>query len=61
MRHPDPRGSRAQQVVVVAIPATGLVADLEAIRQAFVEPVGHLGWVWVSVLVLVLERINGLS
>src|SRR5271157_2669411 len=35
MRHQDSRSQRTQQVVVVAIPATGLVADLEAIGQAF--------------------------
>src|SRR4029079_18317475 len=31
----DPLRQRAEQVMVVTIPATGLVADLEAIGQAF--------------------------
>src|SRR5262245_4256978 len=35
MRHQDPLCQGAEQVVVVAIPATGLIADLEAIRQTF--------------------------
>src|SRR5437016_2251708 len=35
MRYQHPFGQRAQQVVKVSIPATGLVADLDAIRQAF--------------------------
>src|SRR5262249_35458965 len=34
MRHQDPRRQRSQQVVEVAVAATGLVADLEAIGQA---------------------------
>jgi hypothetical protein len=33
MRHGDPRGDRVEQVVVVAVAATGLVADLEAVGQ----------------------------
>jgi hypothetical protein len=37
MRNKDPCGHRPQQVVVVAIPATGLLADLEAIWQPFEE------------------------
>src|SRR5579864_1921890 len=41
MRDQDPRGQRAQQVVVVAVPATRLVADLEAIGQAL-EDSHHL-------------------
>ena len=41
MCHQDPSGQRPQQVVVVAIPATRLVADLKAIRQAF-EDSHHL-------------------
>src|SRR5579864_4767068 len=41
MRGQDPRRQRAQQVVVVAMPATRLVADLEAIGQAF-EDSHHL-------------------
>src|SRR5262245_12169209 len=38
MRHQDPRGQRPQQVVIVAVTAAGLVAGLEAIRQAFEDP-----------------------
>jgi hypothetical protein len=34
VRHQHPRGQRPQQVVVVAVPATRLVADLEAAGQA---------------------------
>src|SRR5262249_23234394 len=41
MRHQDPRRERSQQVVKVAIPATGLVADLEALGQAL-ENLYHL-------------------
>src|SRR6185295_5647024 len=41
MRHQDPRTQRPQQVVEVAIPATGLVANLEAIRQVL-EDLHHL-------------------
>src|SRR5262249_9196116 len=38
MRHRDPRGDRAQQVVIVAVAATGLVADLEAVGQRLEDP-----------------------
>src|SRR5262249_47058643 len=38
MRHRDPRGDRTEQVVVVAVAAAGLVADLEAIGQALEDP-----------------------
>src|SRR4051812_21613236 len=41
MRHQDPRGQRAQQVVIVAVAATGRVADLEAVGQA-AEDAQHL-------------------
>ena len=34
MRHQNPYGQRAQQVVKVPIAATGFIADLEAIREA---------------------------
>src|SRR5262249_41160123 len=37
MRDQDPRGKRSQQVVVMAIPATGLVTHLETIGQASQE------------------------
>jgi hypothetical protein len=37
MRDQDSCGHRPQQVVVVAVAAAGLVADLEAIRQPFEE------------------------
>src|SRR5262245_17843708 len=38
MRHGDPGGDRAEQVVVVAVAATGLVADLEAVGQRLEDP-----------------------
>src|SRR5262249_51368969 len=38
MRHQDPWGQRPQQVVVVAIAAAGLVADLEAAGQGLEDP-----------------------
>src|SRR5262249_54954661 len=38
MRHRDPRGDRAQQVVVLAVAAAGLVADLEAVGQGLEGP-----------------------
>src|SRR5262245_66664028 len=38
MCYRDPRGDRAEQVVVVAVTATGLVADLEAIGQRLKDP-----------------------
>src|SRR6516164_5044980 len=38
MRHGDPSGDRAKQVVVVAIAATGLVADLEPVGQRLEHP-----------------------
>ena len=38
MRHRDPRGDRAERVVVVAVAATGLVADLEAVGQGLEDP-----------------------
>src|SRR5215469_7287364 len=41
MRHHDPRGDWAKQVVIVAVAATGLVADLEAVGQAL-EDLQHL-------------------
>ena len=41
MDHQDSYCQRAEQVVVVAVAATGLVADLEAIGQAL-EVVQHL-------------------
>ena len=41
MRHHYPRRQRSQQVVEVAIPATRLVANLEAIRQPL-EDLHHL-------------------
>src|SRR5262245_52466459 len=41
MSHQDPRRQRLQQVVEVAIPTTGLVADLEPIGQSL-EDLHHL-------------------
>jgi hypothetical protein len=38
MGHGDPGGDRTQQVVVVAVAAAGLVADLEAVGQRLKEP-----------------------
>src|SRR5262245_40358646 len=38
MCYRDPRGDRAEQVVVVAVTATGLVADLEAVGQRLEDP-----------------------
>jgi hypothetical protein len=38
MRHGDPRGDRAECVVVVAIAAAGLVADLEAVGLRLKDP-----------------------
>jgi hypothetical protein len=38
MRHRDPRGDRAEQVVVVTVAATGFVADLEPAGQRLEEP-----------------------
>src|SRR6516164_7422742 len=38
MRHHDPRGQWLEQVVVVAVATTGLVADLEAIGQVLEDP-----------------------
>src|SRR5215469_13456953 len=38
VRHRDPRGDRAEQIVVVAVAATGLVADLEAVGQRLEDP-----------------------
>jgi hypothetical protein len=41
MRHGDPSGDRVEQVVVMAVAATGLVADSEAVGQGL-EEVYHL-------------------
>src|SRR5262249_759244 len=38
MRHGDPGGDRAERVVVVAVAAAGLVADLEAVGQGLEDP-----------------------
>jgi hypothetical protein len=38
MRYRDPCGDRAEQIVVVAVAATILVADLEAVRQGLEDP-----------------------
>src|SRR5262249_55359872 len=38
MRHGDPSSDRAKQVVVVAVAATGFVADLEAAGQRLEDP-----------------------
>src|SRR5262245_14429626 len=38
MRHRDPGGDRAEQVVVLAVAAAGLVADLEAVGQGLEDP-----------------------
>jgi hypothetical protein len=41
MGHQDTGGQRAQQLVVVAVPAACLVADLESVGQAF-QDLRHL-------------------
>jgi hypothetical protein len=38
VRHQEPGGQRLEQVVVMAVAAAGLVADLEAVGQALEEP-----------------------
>src|SRR5262249_19805918 len=38
IRHGDPSGDRFEQVVVVAVAATGLGADLEAVGQGLEDP-----------------------
>jgi hypothetical protein len=38
MRHGDPSGDRVEQVVVVAVAANGLVADLETVGQRLEDP-----------------------
>src|SRR5262249_24873509 len=38
MGHRDPSGDRTEQVVVVAVAAAGLVADLEAVGQGLEDP-----------------------
>jgi hypothetical protein len=38
MRYDDPRGDRAERVVVVTVAAAGIVADLEAVGQRLEHP-----------------------